>query len=156
NDVFASSPDPAAKSNVIDETTATNALKAFLDKKVALGVITQAKEDATMTRYSSAAAKGTIADHNLRAALFSLVGTFAEGAIASWLDGTNITGKPYAVVAFQDPGDATVEVAKTTPRPSDGRLRTVFKPNFQGEPFQALSAWVAHEALHQDTTFTLQ
>ena len=156
NDVFASSPDPAAKSNVIDETTATNALKAFLDKKVALGVITQAKEDATMTRYSSAAAKGTIADHNLRAALFSLVGTFAEGAIASWLDGANVTGKPYTVIAFQDPGDPSVPVAKTDARPSDGRLRTVFRPEFKGEPFQVLSAWVAHEALHQDNSFSLQ
>ena len=26
----------------------------------------------------------------------------------------------------------------------------------RGEPFQVLSGWVAHEALHQDNTFTLQ
>src|SRR5439155_13446471 len=156
NDIYAAAPTPATANNVIDETTATANLKAFLDKKVVLGLITQAKEDATMTRYSSAAAKGTIPDHNLRAALFSLVGTFAEGAIASWLDGTNVTGKPYTTITFQDPGDPTVEVAKTTARPSDGRLRTVFLPTFQGEPFQALSAWVAHEALHQDNLFTLQ
>jgi hypothetical protein len=155
-DIFASAATPTTASNTIDETTATNALKAFLDKKVVLGLITQAKEDATMTRYSSAAAKGTIPDHNLRAALFSLVGTFAEGAIASWLDGANVTGKPYTVIDFQDPGDSSVEVAKTTARPSDGRLRTVFRPEFKGEPFQVLSAWVAHEALHQDNTFGLQ
>jgi len=156
NDIFASSPSPAAAGGTIDEPTATAALLAFLNKKVTLGLITQAKEDATMTRYSSTAAKGTIPDHNLRAALFSLVGTFAEGAIASWLDGANVTGKPYTVIAFQDPGDATVPVAKTSVRAIDGRLRTVFRPEYSGESFVALSDWVAHEALHQDNQFGLQ
>jgi hypothetical protein len=156
SDIFASSPNPAAQGGTIDEATATAELKAFLDKKVTAGIITQAKEDAAMTRFSSTAAKGTIPDHNLRAALFSLTGTFAEGAIASWLDGANVTGKPYTIIAFQDPGDATVVVAKTTARPTDGRLRTVFRPEFSGESFIALSDWIAHEALHQDNQFTLQ
>ena len=156
NEIFTGSGAGAAASNTVDETTATNALTAFLDKKKALGLIDSTKEAATLARFSSTAAKGTIPDHNLRAALFSLVGTFAEGAIASWLDGNNLTGKPYTIIAFQDPGDATVEVAKTTARPSDGRLRTVFRPEFSGESFQALSAWVAHEAIHQDNSFGLQ
>ena len=47
-------------------------------------------------------------------------------------------------------------VAQTSVRQSDGRLRTVFKPTFQGEPFQALSVWVAHESIHQDTSIGLQ
>src|SRR5205814_1421586 len=38
----------------------------------------------------------------------------------------------------------------------DGRLRTVFRPEFAGESFEALSGWVAHEALHQDNAFSLQ
>jgi hypothetical protein len=156
HDIFAASPNPAGASGTIDETTATNALNAFLDKKVALGLIDSAKKTATMTRYSSAAAKGTIPDHNLRAALFSLVGTFAEGAIASWLDGANVTGKPYTIITFQTPNNPDVPVAETSARPSDGRLRTVFQPEFKGESFIALSDWVAHEALHQDNVFTLQ
>jgi hypothetical protein len=155
-DIFAASPNPAAAGNTIDEATATAALQAFLDKKVALGLIDSAKETATMTRFSSAAAKGTIPDHNLRAALFSLVGTFAEGAIASWLDGANVTGKPYTIITFQTPNNPDVPVAETSARPSDGRLRTVFQPEFKGESFIALSDYVAHEALHQDNVFTLQ
>jgi hypothetical protein len=47
-------------------------------------------------------------------------------------------------------------VAETSARPSDGRLRTVFQPEFKGESFLALSDYVAHEALHQDNVFTLQ
>lgn len=156
NTMFNSSPTPSTASNTVDESTATTNLDAFLDKKVTAGLITQAEADAAMTRYSSTAAKGTIPDHNLRAALFSLTGTFAEGAIASWLDGANVTGKPYTIIDFQTPTDSSVEVAQTTARPSDGRLRTVFRPEFKGEPFQVLSAWVAHEALHQDNDFTLQ
>jgi hypothetical protein len=125
-------------------------------KKVTAGVITQAQSDAAITRYNSAAAKGTVPDANLRAALFSLTGTFAEGAIGSFLDGNNLTGKPYTILTFQDPPDSTVPVAQTSVRSSDGRLRTVVKPKFKGEPFQTLSAFLAHEALHQDSDFALQ
>ena len=156
NDLFASSPTPADASTAIPDATVTANLQTFLNKKVTANIITQAEADAAMTRYNSDAAKGTIPDANLRAALFSLTGTFAEGAIASWLDGANVTGKPYTIITFQNPDDPTVPVAQTSARPSDGRLRTVFKPQFRGEPFQVLSGWVAHEALHQDNTFTLQ
>src|SRR5205814_8706924 len=98
----------------------------------------------------------TIPPPNLRAALFSLVGTFAEGAIASWLDGANATGKPYTIITFQAITDPTALIAQTSARPSDGRLRTVFRPEFAGESFLALSEWVAHEALHQDNSYALQ
>ena len=156
NDLFAASPTPASASGSIAEATVTINLDNFLARKVALGVITQAQKDAAMTRYNSDAAKGTVPAANLRAALFSLTGTFAESAIASYLDGANLTGKPYTILAFQNPDDMTVPVAQTSVRPSDGRLRTVFKPEFQGESFQALSAWVAHEAIHQDGSIGLQ
>ena len=156
NEIFAKSPTPADASGAIPDATVTANLQTFLNKKVTAGLITQAQADAAMTRYNSDAAKGTIPPANLRAALFSLTGTFAEGAIAAWLDGANVTGKPYTIITFQNPDDPTVPVAQTSARPSDGRLRTVFKPQFQGEPFQVLSGWVAHEALHQDNTFTLQ
>jgi len=156
NTIFSQSPVTTPQGGTVSEVTATAALQAFLDKKVALGLIDSAKETATMTRFSSAAAKGTIPDHNLRAALFSLVGTIAEGAIASILDGANVTGKPYTILAFQTPTDSAVVLGQTTARPSDGRLRTIFRPEYSGENFVALSDFVAHEALHQDNVFTLE
>jgi hypothetical protein len=155
NNIFSQSPTTTPQGGTVGETTATNELKAFLDKKVAMGIITQATEDSAMTRFSATATKGTIPDANLRAALFSLVGTIAAGAINSILDGTNITGKPYTIMTFQNPTDASVVIGQTTARPSDGRLRTVFRPEYSGENFLALSDFIAHEALHQDNTFTL-
>ncbi len=154
--IYSDAATPTTANTAIPEATVTAELQAFLDKKVAAGTITQAAEDNAMTRYNSASVKGIVPDANLRAAIFSLTGTFAENAIGVYLDGDNLTGKPYTIVAFQNPDDPTVPVTQTSIRASDGRLRTVFKPTFQGEPFEALSAWVAHEATHQDSTVGLQ
>ena len=150
NEIFADSPTPAAGSTDIPEATVTANLDAFLQKKVTAGVITQAQKDGAMAGYNSDAAKAKIPPANLRAALFSLTGTFAAAAIDNFLSAN------YTIVTFQDPGDSTVEVARTTARPEDGKLRTVIRPEFDGEPFQVLSAWLAHEALHQDNDFKLQ
>lgn len=150
SDHFAQSATPTPLSTELAEATVTASLDSFLGKKVTTGAITQAQKDAAMTTYNSAAAKARISNHNLRAAVLSLTGTFAEAAISNFL------GPNYLVVAFLDPQDASVEVAKTTARAEDGRLRTIFRPEYQGEPFQVLSAWVAHEALHQDNDFKLQ
>ncbi|MEA2710263.1 MAG: hypothetical protein QOF78_2864 [Phycisphaerales bacterium] len=149
DDVFASSGSPSANSTDVPEATVTTNLDIFLQKKVTGGLITQAQKDAAMTTYNSAAAKARIPVANLRAALLSLTGTFADAAITSFL------GPNYTIVTFLDPQDSTVEVAKTTAR-TDGKLRTIFRPEFDGEPFQALSVWLAHEALHQDNDFKLQ
>ena len=150
SDIFASSGNPAGNSTDVPEATVTANLDSFLQKKVTAGTITQAQKDVAMTTYNSAAAKARIPVANLRAAVLSLTGTFADAAI------TNFLGPNYLIVTFLDPQDATVEVAKTTARESDGKLRTIFRPEFDGEPFQVLSAWVAHEALHQDNDFKLQ
>jgi hypothetical protein len=150
SDHFAQSGSPSSISTPVPEATVTTTLNAFLQKKVDAGVITQAKKDEAMATYNSSAAKARVDNANLRAAIISLTGTFAEAAISSFL------GPNYLVVAFLDPGDPTVEVAKTTARDTDGRLRTIFRPEYQGEPFQALSLWVAHEALHTDNNFKLQ
>ena len=150
SDIFAASGSPAGLSTDVPEATVTATLDGFLQKKVTNGVITQPQKDSAMALYNSAAAKARIENANLRAAVVSLTGTFAEAAIS------NFFGPNYLVVAFVDPGDATVEVAKTTARAEDGRLRTIFRPEYDGEPFQVLSAWVAHEALHQDNDFKLQ
>ena len=150
NEIFNESADPAPGSTDIPEATVTANLDAFLQKKVTAGVITQAQKDAAMTTYNSDAAKAKIPPANLRAALLSLTGTFASSAIDNFLS-TN-----YTIVTFLDPGDSSVEVARTTARPEDGKLRTIFRPEYDGEPFQVLSAWLAHEALHQDNDFKLQ
>jgi hypothetical protein len=150
SDHFTQSGSPGGLSTPVPEATVTTTLDGFLQKKVAAGAITQAKKDEAMATYNSSAAKSRVGDANLRAAIVALTGTFAEAAI------TNFFGPNYLVIAFLDPGDPAVEVAKTTARETDGRLRTIFRPEYQGEPFQVLSAWVAHEALHQDNDFKLQ
>ena len=150
SDHFGQSSAPGSFSTPVPEATVTVTLDAFLQKKVDAGVISAARKTEAMTLYNSDAAKARVGDANLRAAIVALTGTFAEAAI------TNFFGPNYLVIAFLDPGDPNVEVARTTARESDGRLRTIFRPEFQGEPFQVLSAWVAHEALHQDNDFKLQ
>jgi hypothetical protein len=150
SDIFAASASPSGLSIDVPEATVTATLDGFLQKKVAANTITQAQKDQAMALYNSDAAKARVGNANLRAAIVSLTGTFAEAAVA------NFFGPNYLVVAFLDPGDPSVEVAKTTARETDGRLRTIFRPEYDGEPFQVLSAWVAHEALHQDNDFKLQ
>lgn len=150
NDIFAASPDPLPASTEIPEATVTANLDAFMQKKVTAGIITQAQKDAAMATYASDATKGRMAPANLRAALVSLTGTLAESAISSYLS------DKYIVITFQSPTDPDVPVAQTSARPEDGRLRTIFRPEYQGEPFQVLSSWMAHEALHQDNNFSLQ
>jgi hypothetical protein len=149
NDIFAASPSPASLSSPVPDDTVTANLDSFLQAKVTAGVITQAKKDAAMTTYNSDAAKLKIPSANLRAALMSLTGTFAAPAIDLYL------GPQYTIVAVQSPSDPSVPVAQTTAR-SDGKLRTVFRPEYQGESFIALSDAFAHEALHEDNNYTLQ
>ena len=146
---------PNAASGTIAEATATADLTAFLQRKVDQGILTTTQRNNALTRYNATASRNIVPDHNLRAALISLVGTFAEPAIASYLDGVNQTGKAYTIVSFDNPEGEDVPVAQTVVR-SDGRLRCVVKPEFRGEDFRALSCFLAHEALHQDSQTGLQ
>ncbi len=144
-DLYSTAPTPATASTAIPEATVTSELTAFLQKKVDLGIITAGQRDAALARYNNATTKNLVPDANLRAAMVSLTGTLAEGAIASYLDGSNLSGKPYTIVDFSTPPDPTVPVAQTIIR-SDERLRTLVKPQYAGESFEALSAILAHEA----------
>lgn len=154
-DLFSQAPTPSTLNSAIDETTVTTNLTAFLQKKVDLGIITAATRDAALARYNSATTKSIIPDANMRAAMVSLVGTVGEAAIASYLDGKNLSGKPYTIIAFDTTPDGTVPVAQTMIS-STGRLRTIVKPEFKGEPFQVLAVHLAHEAIHQDSTVVMQ
>ena len=151
---FSGAPTPTPNGTPVDETTARAALSSFLSKKVTLGIITNTTMSGMLARFDNASTKSLIPDPNMRAALFSLAGTLAESAISSYLDGTNLSGKPYTIVDFSTPPDQSVPIAQTIVK-SNGRLRTTVWSKFQGESFQALSVTLAHEALHQDGTVGL-
>jgi hypothetical protein len=152
--IFPGANSPTTASSVLDEATVEPALEAFLQKKVDAGTIDQAKMDSAMARFNDPIDSERIPDHNLRAALLSLVGTFAEQAIAVFLDGENLSGEPYTIVAFAETSpDAVLADTQVT---ENGRLRTRVKPQFAGEPFQVLSGVLAHEAMHQDAAPGLQ
>ncbi len=147
---FTGAPNPSPNGTAVPEATARAQLETFLNKKTTAGTISTVTRTKIMARFDATVTKNIIPDGNMRAALLSLVGTLAEGAIASILDGTNVSGKAYTIVDFDVPPDSSVPVAQTVIA-SNGRLRTVIKAEFKGEPFQAVSAFLAHEALHQDT-----
>lgn len=152
--IFPQADAPTTASGTLDEATVEPQLEAFLQKKVDAGTITQAEMDAAMARFNDPIDSQRIPDPNLRAALLSLVGTFAQQAIAVFLDGANLSGEPYTIVAFAETSpDAVIADTQVT---DNGRLRTRVKPQFAGEPFQVLSGVLAHEAMHQDATPGLQ
>lgn len=135
-------------------TVLTN-LTAFLDAKVAAGVIDAAKKQSALDTYNSANAQSIVPSANLRAAIVSLVGTVAEPSINSMLTSNNVTGKAFTVVDFSATEvSASAVVAETKNNPTTGRLRTLFKSIFQGESFQALSAIITLESLRQDVSST--
>jgi hypothetical protein len=152
SDIYSDASAPtAASTHVAANTVATN-FKAFMDLKVAAGLIPQATEDTAISQFNNTTIKSIVPDANLRAAVLSLYGTVGEPAIGAMLLGQNETNKPQTVVDFSTEVSNNAEVAETLVVNNGTRLRTLFKTTYAGEPFQALSAWVAHEALHQDTT----
>ena len=73
--------------------------------------------------------------------------TFLTHGDATYYDGNmlvvQVSGPgQWWYLAFQAPTDSSVVLGQTTARPSDGRLRTIFRPEFSGESFIALSDFV--------------
>ena len=153
NDLYPSSADPIDASTLIPTATVTTNLTSFLQKKVAAANITADQMTAALARYNDDRVKQIIPSANLRAAMVSLVGTVGEAAIGAMLDGENLTGKPTTIIDFS--ANVSQDVAQTFVL-DNGRLRTLFKNFYTAEPFQALSARVAHEAVHQDTAIGQQ
>ncbi|HEV2293142.1 MAG TPA: hypothetical protein VGR35_04755 [Tepidisphaeraceae bacterium] len=147
------SPEIVADGNPSDATVTAD-LTAFLDAKVARGTISTAQRNAALDLYNNADHRIRIPNHNLRAAIASLHGTLAEGAINVFLGTANTTGKPYTFIDFA-PTSAAAVIAETTVT-SQNRLEIRIKPTFSGEHFAALSATLAHESVHQDKKFTNQ
>ena len=85
----------------------------------------------------------------LRAALAGLTGTFAQGAIDSFLTGENCTGKPARTIAFQTPPGNENLVARVTYHTSGARVISI-NPFAEGERIEHLMPILAHEAIHCD------
>jgi hypothetical protein len=130
-----------------DEATAKQQLGDFLGRRVAQGKLSQHEKTNMMARYDDPNTKAIIPSPNLRAGLLSLAGTPDSGVIDAILTGDNMTGRPYSKVDFDDSlstGGALSTAA------SDGSRIIKVSPAFQAEPFQAIGALLAHEAMHQD------
>ena len=152
-DVFASAPTPTTASTTPAANTVRANLVTFLTKKLNTTTgtkITKTQYDFALATYDAAATAAIIPNANLRAALVSLVGTVAEPAINSYITKGNVTGRPYTSVNFGTVSSGT-PVGETSLSPGS-RLSLNINSNFAGEPFQVLSATLAHEALHQDST----
>lgn len=147
---FANAPNPTPTPNAPSGSAVLTDLTAFLDAKVAAGQITSAQRESALNLYNNTTVQSIVPSANLRAALVSLVGTVGEGAIDSMLTADNASGQPFTVIDFSDEVSSSAPIAETKGNPTSGRLRTLLKTSFRGEPFQALGAILAHEALHQD------
>lgn len=145
---YSGAPAATTANSTLAQVTALANLNALLDKKVAQGVITSSEKTSAITRYNSSEANAIVPDHNLRAALVSLVGTVAEPAIAVIIDGKNLSNKPYLKVEFATPRASAI--IADTDITLTGKLRIRVRPEFAGENLAALSAILAHESLHQD------
>jgi hypothetical protein len=149
DDIFDGAGNGTTENDILTEADVEPELEAFLASKVAQGRITDAQRDAALDGFNSTTARNIIPDHNVRAAVYSLVGTVAEAAIDAFVDGENLTGRPYTFIGVAA-SDPDVPIADTDIRESDGRLRIRVQPGFSSEPFQVLSAVLAHESIHQD------
>ena len=85
----------------------------------------------------------------LRAALAALTGTFAQGAIDSFLTAENCTGEPARVIAFQEPPGGDGLIARVTYHSSGPRIVSI-SPLAEGERIEHLMPILAHEAIHCD------
>lgn len=148
---FADAPAVIPASVPPSESSVAGELNDFLDARIAVGSITETQKQQALARFNDNVVKQLVPAANLRAAIVSLVGTVGESAIPALLDGQNDTGKRYTIIDFSNEVSPSAVVAETKVNDA-GRLRTLIKPSFAGEPFQALSAIMAHEALHQDIT----
>ncbi len=153
-DVFSAAPTPATASSEPSTNTVRANLLAFMNAKVSKGIITQAKANAAMALFdtSDATLLGILHNQNIRAAIASLYGTVAENVIASFTGTANVTGKRYTVVEFSAQIANSAPIGETKIGNPSGRLLTYIRPTFAGEDFRALSAVLAHEAMHQDAT----
>jgi hypothetical protein len=149
-DIFSSAPTPTTASVVPSASSVRTSLVAFMNAKVTQGKLTVAKRDAAIALFDDAGYSSLIPNPALRAGLASLYGTVAEPAIGSYIGRANVTGKAYTFIRFDSSISAGAPIGETKVS-ENGRLLLTIRPTFAGEDFRALSAVLAHEAIHQDT-----
>jgi hypothetical protein len=140
---------PITANTAESEATVRADLVAFLGKKVSGGFINAAKRDDALARFDSSTNESLVPDHNLRAAIVSLVGTIGEPAIAYYFEKANSTGKDLIEFGFNGASFSSGARISETTYTSTGRLKTVWNPNYEGESFVVLSGLVAHETIHE-------
>jgi hypothetical protein len=134
----------------VPEGTVTSSFTSFMSKKVTAGLITQSQYDRAVALYNSNNTKAIVPNANLRAALASLIGTVGEPAINAILSAQNETGRNWTIIDFSSETRPSAVVGESYINPDTGRIRTLFKEEYRGEPFQALAGYIAHETLHTD------
>ena len=131
-------------SNDDDAAAARADLVRHLDTR---GTVNEAR-DLALARFDSMPAD-VIPSPRLRAALAGLTGTFADPAVENLLTGNNCTGRPIALMAFQDPPDLPDLFARVTHEEDGDRVISI-SPRLAGEPIELLMPIIAHEAVHCD------
>lgn len=111
------------------------------------GTVNEAR-DLALARFD-AMPVDVIPSPKLRAALAGLTGTFADPAVENLLTGNNCTGRPIALMAFQDPPEFPDLFARVTHLQDGARVVSV-SPRLEGEPIELLMPIIAHEAVHCD------
>jgi len=91
----------------------------------------------------------TIPSPKMRAALAALTGTFADSAVDYLLTDKNCTGKPAALIAFQEPPEAPGLLGRST-FTQDRRRVISLNPITEGDRLEHVMALLAHEAIHCD------
>lgn len=148
-DTYTAAPNPTVASTEPSASTVRTNLDAFLSAKVSQGIITAAQKNNAMALFDDSTNATYVPSANLRAAIVSLIGTAAEPAIGSYLGKNNTTNNRYTSIAFDNTISSSAPISETK-LSAGGRLLLKIRPTFAGEDFRALSAVLAHEAIHQD------
>lgn len=136
---------------ILTEQTAYTELRSLLRLRLSRGTIDRAEYQRLLDLYSAENTKQTVPDPTMRAALLSLGGTVASGAIDTVLSGENESGRIFQRVDF-DP-TLMVSVAGSFPAPNGTEGRIIkFNENLRRTRFEAIGAVIAHEVAHDDAT----
>lgn len=154
-DLFSGAPAVTPTPNVPSEASVLADLTAFFNDKIAQGLLTSEQKTTALNQFNDVNNQSLVPAPNIRAGIVALVGTVAETAIDDLLGTDNVTGKKYTIIDFSTDVTGSATIAETKANPTTGRLRTLFKTTYRGEPFQVLSAMMAHEAVHQDIPDTV-
>lgn len=140
-----------AEARVIEATEAdrdTTAMRALLDQHLQQRGSDNEIRSKALARFD-AMPIATVPSPKMRAALAALTGTFADAAIDYLLTDKNCTGKPAALIAFQEPPEFPGLLGRAT-FTQDRRRIISLNPITEGDRIEHLMALLAHESIHCD------